>query len=370
MDGAKPGTDPSRAKNDPTKPKGGENGKPSTAQGSQIAGGKKSAMQPVEKRSSASLTSVKPTNTGGSGFGSMFGKPGASRPGRPAEHAPSTMRMNPLPRPEVDDQEDDGGDHSSGVSSARTGLPRSLPPVPPQPKLHPLALPDSKRSAPPPSAARSDAAKSVVASSAAAAAAAGMKRPLDMLRLPNASAPSVVPGTLSGSAVTVKDEERPGGAKRRRRGNGPLSVSWASQLTDVREYIPNPEEWGRSPRHLHGDEFSDAVRYVMGLLAFIKDSDRHSEAYFPRIGPFFTRAFLRCGWRSWASGASCRKTCPSLKTSLQTRWRLCLRMSPPPRFLHRALVGRARRRRQFVWSGRERQLGRILPPGGHPPVRA
>ena len=175
---------------------------------------------------------------------------------------------------------------------------------------------------------------------------------------------------MSGSAVTVKDEERPGGAKRRRRGNGPLSVSWASQLTDVREYIPNPEEWGRSPRHLHGDEFSDAVRYVMGLLAFIKDSDRHSEAYFPRIGPFFTRAFLRCGWRSWASGASCRKTCPSLKTSLQTRWRLCLRMSPPPRFLHRALVGRARRRRQFVWSGRERQLGRILPPGGHPPVRA
>ncbi len=90
---------------------------------------------------------------------------------------------------------------------------------------------------------------------------AGVKRPLDALRLPTAQVPSVGAPAVAGKVE--EREDRPGLAKRRRRGTGPLSVSWAVQLTNVREYVPNPEEWGRSPRHLHGDDFSDAVRVAL-----------------------------------------------------------------------------------------------------------
>ncbi len=225
--------------------------------------GKKPHSQPADKRAPSVTTASKPAGSAfGGGFGSMFGKPGASRTGRPTEHAPSTMRMNPLPRPEVDDHDDDGGDRGT-----RPGIPspRTIPPQPPLPpaRLAPLALPDSKRSALPPPTAKTEA----PAISKAAppvpgnAAAAGTKRPFDSLRLPvpQAPAPAGAGGMPSTVPGTGKEEDRPGGTKRRRRGNGPLSVSWASQLTDVREYVPNPEEWGKNPRHLHGDEFSDAV---------------------------------------------------------------------------------------------------------------
>jgi hypothetical protein len=231
--------------------------KPSTSTPSAVSG-KKQVPVAADKRSSVSgPTATRPAAPGGSGFGTMFGKPGASRQPR-QEHAPSTMRMNPLPRPEVDDQEDDGGESSSLPSSGRVP-PRN--PTPPSsaaaPKLQPLALPDAKRPAPaPPPAAKSDASASSRIGSASSSA--GSKRPLDALRLPTAQAPSAAP--LTGPGKSEEREDRPGLAKRRRRGTGPLSVSWAVQLTDVREYIPNPEEWGRSPRHLHGDEFSDAVR--------------------------------------------------------------------------------------------------------------
>ena len=227
--------------------------------------GKKSQAQPSDKRPSATPQASKPAVSafGGGGFGSMFGKPGASRTARPVEHAPSTMRMNPLPRPEVGDHDDDGGDRG-----ARTAPPRSLPSQPQAAKLTPLALPDSKRSAPAPPPAKSEAPVSNKPVSAPSATggmpAVGSKRPLDTLRLPVPQAPGPAgPGAVPTATPAIGErEDRPGGTKRRRRGNGPLSVSWASQLTDVREYVPNPEEWGKSPRHLHGDEFSDAVSAV------------------------------------------------------------------------------------------------------------
>ncbi len=231
--------------------------KPSTSSTPSVVSGKKQVAVVADKRTtSAGQSAPRPAAAGGSGFGTMFGKPGASRQPR-LEHAPSTMRMNPLPRPEVDDQEDDGGEPSP-VSSSGRAPPRNLtPPSAATSKLQPLALPDAKRPAPaPPQATKPDASAS--SRSGPVSQSAGLKRPLDALRLPTAQVPPAV--ALAGPGKVEEREERPGLAKRRRRGAGPLGVSWAVQLTDVREYIPNPEEWGRSPRHLHGDDFSDAVR--------------------------------------------------------------------------------------------------------------